>query len=364
MTKKLLLVDDEKFFLEGLKEGLLDYEDVFTTDICFSANEAIKLNEKNEYDLIVTDIRMPKKSGLELFEHLREHHFKGGILAMTAYGSEEVFEKIKQLGGLDIIIKPFDFTWFKDRILDFLSGEEEGVSGVIDSINLTSILQMINMENKSVVVRIEIGDSEGFLYFSNGRMVHAEYKGLVGEDAALHLIKLNKGHFSLLKSEKEFPQTIFTPFLTLMINIMKVIDEEMKQNDEKDLKKGTEMDVSIFNEAIDIMKERLGDALISCSIWANADGQPIVIYDPYKSVNSEAATTLFNQVSEFIRKSLKDANFPVELNRYYLMDLTDNKIALALQLGDYQWGMLIDTGKTTMGLVLNIALPEAMAIFK
>ena len=62
MTKKLLLVDDEKFFLEGLKEGLLDYEDVFTTDICFSVNEAIKLNEKNEYDLIVTDIRMPKKS--------------------------------------------------------------------------------------------------------------------------------------------------------------------------------------------------------------------------------------------------------------------------------------------------------------
>jgi CheY-like chemotaxis protein len=363
MVKKLLLVDDEKFFLDRLKEDLLDCKDVFTTDICFSVNEAIELNKKNEYDLIVTDIRMPETSGLELFEYLQKHHFKGGVFAMTAYGSKEVFEKIKQLGGLDIIMKPFDSTWFKDRILDFFSGEEEGVSGKIHSIDLASILQMINMENKSVAVRIEVGNDEGFLYFSNGMMVHAEYKGLLGEDAALHLIKLNKGRFSLLKSEEDFPQTIFTPFPTLMINIMKVIDEEMKQNDEKDLKEGTKMDATTFNEAIDIMKEKSEGALISCSIWANADGQSIVTYDPYKSVNPEAATTLFNRLSGFIRESLKDADFPVELNRYYLLDLTDNKIALVLQLGDYQWGMLIDTAKTTLGFILNIALPEAMAIF-
>ena len=46
------------------------------------------------------------------------------------------------------------------------------------------------------------------------------------------------------------------------------------------------------------------------------------------------------------------------------MDLTDNKIAIAVQLGEFQWWMLIDTNQTTLVLVLNVALPEAMALFK
>ena len=124
------------------------------------------------------------------------------------------------------------------------------------------------------------------------------------------------------------------------------------------------MDVKNFNKAMDIMKEKLGDAFISCSIWATADGQPIAIYDPHKVVDVGAATALFNQVTAYIRKSLKGANFPVQLNRYYLMDLEHNKIALAVQLGEFQWGMLIDIDKTTLGLVLNVALPEAMALFE
>jgi YesN/AraC family two-component response regulator len=226
MPKKLLLVDDEKFFLEGLKEGLSEYEDVFTTDICFSVNEAIKLNERNEYDLIITDIQMPEKSGLDLFVYLREHHFKGGVIAMTAYASEDFFKKIKKLGELNVISKPFNFTRFKDRILEFFSRDEDGVSSKINSINLTSILQIINLEKKSAVVKIEIEDNGGFLYFNKGEMVHAQFKELLGEEAAIHLIKMNRGKFSILKGEKKAPQTINTPFFVLMINIMNIINKK------------------------------------------------------------------------------------------------------------------------------------------
>ena len=61
MKKKLLLVDDEEFFLEGLRDGLKEFENIFTTDICFSVDEAKRLHKKNTYDLIVSDIRMPKR---------------------------------------------------------------------------------------------------------------------------------------------------------------------------------------------------------------------------------------------------------------------------------------------------------------
>lgn len=228
MIKKLLLVDDEQFFLEGLQDGLSECRKIFTTDICFSVAEAMALLEKNNYDLVVSDIRMPDKNGLDLFLYLRETGFRGGFIAMTAFGTEEVIAQIRRLGGLDVILKPFNFTWFKDKILDYFKEDVEGVSGTIDSIDLTSLLQMIHLEKKSLSVKIECKMGEGFLYFSKGEMIHAQYQDLSSEEAAFQLIKMNRGRFSLQKLENELPHTVGVPFLTLMINIMKRIDDESK----------------------------------------------------------------------------------------------------------------------------------------
>jgi CheY-like chemotaxis protein len=201
MVKKLLLVDYENSFLEGLKEGLSDHEDIFTTDICSSVDEAIHLCNRNHYDLIISDIRMPGMSGLDFFVYLREQNYIGGFIAMTAYGSDQVLNKIEKLGELDVILKPFNFAWFKDKILEFFS-EDEGVSGTFDPIALTSLIQMLNVGKKSLIVKIESNMGEGFLYFNNGEIVHAEYNELVGEEAAFRLLKMKKGRFSLLKEKK------------------------------------------------------------------------------------------------------------------------------------------------------------------
>ena len=124
------------------------------------------------------------------------------------------------------------------------------------------------------------------------------------------------------------------------------------------------MDAKIFNQAMEIMKDKLGDAFVAGSIWANKDGQPIVTHDPHGAVDVGAANALFNQVTAYIKKSLKGAGFPAQLNRYYLMDLIDNKIVIVVQLDeDLQWGLMIDISQTTLGLALNVALPEAMALF-
>ena len=232
MSKKLLIVDDEEFFLESLAEGLSEFKDIFTTDICFSVDEAIKKYKKTQYDLIISDIRMPKKGGLSLLMYLRKHNYKGNFVAMTAYGSEEIFKKSKELGGFDIIMKPFDFDWFRNKIIDFFS-EKEGVSGTLDSIDLTSLLQMINLEKKSLTVKIKINKKQGFLYLKKGEIIHAEFDNLEGEQAALFLISINKGHFSLMETIKKPKQTINIPFAVLLLNIMKKIDENTKSQKEK-----------------------------------------------------------------------------------------------------------------------------------
>lgn len=366
MTKRLLLVDDEKFFLEGLREGLSVHEDLFSTDICFSVDEAIELINLNHYDLIISDIRMPDRSGLELFIYLKDQNYSGGFIAMTAYGSPEVINKIKALGGLDIIIKPFDYAWFEERVLDFFS-EEEGVSGSIDSIALTSLLQMINLEKKTLVVKVEDKNSEGYLYFDKGEIVHAEYGPEMGEAAAFHLIKLKKGRFSLVKPQerKMTQKTIETPFMVLMMNAMKIIDENQKDSNINEANKNltkteVSMDIKKLRGAIDYLKDQLGKGLLSSDIWSTADGQSLVAFNPQPK-----AVALFNQLTQHMADTLSQSeeNF-VDLGRYYLIDLVGDNMIIILFLGDYQWGILFNKKEVQLGLLLNIIIPKIIDIFE
>ena len=357
MKKKLLLVDDEKFFLEGLKEGLDEFREIFTTDICFSVEDAKKLHKKKNYDLIVSDIRMPKKSGLDLFVYLKKKKFKGGFIAMTAYGTEELLKNVRELGGLDVILKPFNFTWFKDKILDYFS--EAGVSGTIDSIDLTSLLQMINLEKKSITVKIDNSDQIGFLYFEKGEIIHALYNQFEGLEAAKHLISINKGKFSFAKNGESVPKTIDVPFVALMMDSMKLIDEEENSNNNEinDLKE-KKMNVKKLEGAIDVLKENLGAGLLACDIIGSEDGQSIAGFN-----SQPAASALFAQITNMMAKSLDDSGFP-SLGRYYLLDLVDEKMVIVLTMGDFQWGMLLDRSKAQLGLLLNVVIPKAIDSFE
>ena len=364
MAKRLLLVDDEKFFLEGLKEGLVDYENIFTTDICFSVKQAINLCSRNHYDLIISDIRMPEESGLDLFVYLRDQDYRGGFIAMTAYGSPEVLKRIKSLGGLDVMLKPFDFNWFSDKILEFFE-EEEGVSGIIDSIALTSLLQMINLERKSLVVKVADKTSQGFLYFERGEIVHAEYRGETGEEAASQLITLKKGRFSLLNpNEKKITQkTIDTPFMVLMMNVMKIEDENLKDNileDKNTMDEEVNMDIKKLKEAVEYLKDQLGKGLVNTDIWTTADGQSLAGYN-----SQPKAVALFNQLTQQMAEALHQSEEDyVELGRYYLIDLIGDHMVIIIYLGDYQWGLLFNKKEVQLGLLLNIIIPKVIDIFE
>ncbi len=364
MAKRLLLVDDEKFFLEGLKEGLTDYENIFTTDICFSVKQAINLCSRNHYDLIISDIRMPEESGLDLFVYLRDQDYRGGFIAMTAYGSPEVLKRIKALGGLDVMLKPFDFNWFSNKILEFFE-EGEGVSGIIDSIALTSLLQMINLEKKSLVVKVEDKTSQGFLYFEKGEIVHAEYGKETGEEAAFQLIKLKRGRFSLLnpKEKKNKQKTIDTPFMVLMMNVMKIEDENQKDSileDKKNMDEEVNMDIKKLKEAVEYLKDQLGKGLVHTDIWTTADGQSLAAYN-----SQPKAVALFNHLTQQMAEALHQSEEDwVELGRYYLIDLIGDHMVIIIYLGEYQWGILFNKKEVQLGLLLNIIIPKIIDIFE
>lgn len=362
MAKKILLVDDEQFFLEGLREGLNEYSDMFTTDICFSVDQAIKLIKKNEFDLIISDIRMPKKSGLDLFMYLRKTRYQGRFIAMTAYGTPEILQKVKKLGGLDIILKPFNFAWFKDRIFDYFT-DEEGLTGTVSSIDLTSLLQMINLERKTLTVKIETRSSTGYLDFQKGEIIRAEYGTREGIGAVRELIGIKKGRFSVHKIRQDIEQNIDLSFMGLLMEASRQADERGEINDKSKISKQMtvkedNMNVKKLNQAIEIQKENMGEGLLATDIFGTADGQSVVGWN-----SNPQACALFNRITNYMVDALDGAGFP-GLNRYYIMDLTDKKMVIVLNLGDFQWGMLVDRTKLQLGLLLNIAIPKMLTAFE
>lgn len=114
------------------------------------------------------------------------------------------------------------------------------------------------------------------------------------------------------------------------------------------------MDAKKLNEIVKNFKKELGDALIATDIWVTADGQSLAGYN-----TQPAAAALFNRIALIINDALKGANFPL-LNRYYLLHLEGGHTSAAMQFGDYQWGILVDTKQVQLGLLLNVHIPNTM----
>ncbi|MGC9141027.1 MAG: sigma-54-dependent transcriptional regulator [Caldimicrobium sp.] len=102
---KILVVDDEVDILNILK-FLLEREG-YEVDTTLNGEEAIKKIEKNYYDIVLTDLRMPGISGMVLLEKTKELSPSTEVVIMTAYASiESAVEAIKK-GAADYIVKPF-----------------------------------------------------------------------------------------------------------------------------------------------------------------------------------------------------------------------------------------------------------------
>ena len=118
------------------------------------------------------------------------------------------------------------------------------------------------------------------------------------------------------------------------------------------------MNIKKLNEAISNLQDDIGDGLIACDVFTVADGMSIASFN-----HQPKASALFNQLTTNIMKTLRSAKFP-NLNKFYLMDLEGDHMVIILPLGDYRWGILVNSKKVQLGLLLSIAIPNALETFE
>jgi hypothetical protein len=109
-----------------------------------------------------------------------------------------------------------------------------------------------------------------------------------------------------------------------------------------------------LTQVIEDLKTDLGEALVAADIWQKDVGQAIVGHN-----SQPKATALFNEVTRYLVKTLAGSGFP-GLGNYYIINLEKNLLVVVLNSGDLQMGMLVDTSKATIGILITIAVPNAL----
>src|SRR6266704_730813 len=102
MTPTLLIVDDEKTTREGLRDALQDRYDVYLAQ---DAKAAMDLLEKEHFDVMLTDFRLPSEDGMKLITRARSLSKPPVCILMTAYGSEALAVEAMKRGADDYIAK-------------------------------------------------------------------------------------------------------------------------------------------------------------------------------------------------------------------------------------------------------------------
>ena len=113
MAKKVLVVDDEKLIVKGLRFSL--EQEGMEVDCAYDGEEALEYARSKEYDMVLLDVMLPKMDGFEVCQQIRESS-NMPIVMLTAKGDD--MDKILGLeyGADDYITKPFNILEIKARI--------------------------------------------------------------------------------------------------------------------------------------------------------------------------------------------------------------------------------------------------------
>jgi DNA-binding NtrC family response regulator len=119
-TMKILLVDDDEWIRDSLRI-------FFEAEGCHivaleTAEEAMEELNSRDYDIIITDYRLPGMDGVEFFKQIKNSHPDSIKILITAYKSDVVVSEAKNAGVLHLIAKPFTSETIEASLSNLIAG--------------------------------------------------------------------------------------------------------------------------------------------------------------------------------------------------------------------------------------------------
>lgn len=121
-TNTILLVEDESSVANFIRKGLT--EEGYEVSLAFNGDQGIQMATSSSYDLIILDIMLPDKNGIEVCDAIRKAKIKTPVLFLTALGTPENIALGLNTGADDYLVKPFKFIELNARIRALLRRSE------------------------------------------------------------------------------------------------------------------------------------------------------------------------------------------------------------------------------------------------
>ncbi len=256
---KILVVDDEQAIRKTLKE-ILEYEK-HSVDLAKDGFEAVEKAKKNQYDLVLLDIKMPKMDGIEVLEELQKINPELPVVIITGHGTVDTAVEALKKGAYDFLEKPLDLNRLlvavrnalekKDLVKETkrlrrkirktyeLIGESEAirqVKEIIDRVAPTDARVLIIGENgtgKEIVARMlheKSKRAEGPFVEVNCAAIPSELieSELFGHEkgAFTSAYKSRKGKFELANGGTIFLDEIGDMSLAAQAKVLRVLEEQ------------------------------------------------------------------------------------------------------------------------------------------
>jgi YesN/AraC family two-component response regulator len=114
----ILIIDDEAVVRESLRDSLKDIHNITTAE---TGEEALELVKKQDFDILIVDVRLPGKSGLEVVKEAKDINPYIRSIVITAYPSVELSVQAMKLGAVDFVVKPVRVDDLEKLIYENLS---------------------------------------------------------------------------------------------------------------------------------------------------------------------------------------------------------------------------------------------------
>ena len=175
---RVLMIDDSKELITMVKEYFRSNNT--SIDISLEAHdgeEGIKIikERKNEFDVIILDLIMPKKDGISVLETLKNEGIDKKVIVLTSYNAQEMIRRVSEYGINYFILKPFELKDLEKRILESVD-ETKYTNTSIDlyhnnlQISITKILHELGIPSHI----------KGYQYIREGVSVLYEHPEIVG----------------------------------------------------------------------------------------------------------------------------------------------------------------------------------------
>ena len=119
-TINILIVDDDPTILCAIKYFIeLNFENAMI-ESATSAEEAFKITQNEKFNLLITDYKLPKMSGIELLKLLKDSKVEINFMLMTAYSNNTVKKNSKKLNCNEILEKPFSEKTLMEKLSNLI----------------------------------------------------------------------------------------------------------------------------------------------------------------------------------------------------------------------------------------------------